>query len=75
VIDEPVLTGLIGGEPAVAIGILLDLLNGLPLCSAIKVAMRFLMNSICSAWILMSDAVPPMPPSGWCIMIRVFGVA
>ena len=30
---------------------------------------------ICSAWMAMSAAVPPMPPEGWCIMIRACGVA
>jgi hypothetical protein len=25
----------------------------------------------CSAWMRMSEAVPRIPPLGWCIMIRV----
>ena len=31
-----------------------------------------LVYSICSAWMAMSAAVPPMPPDGWCIMIRAW---
>jgi hypothetical protein len=46
-----------------------------PVCSAMSSAICFLMCSICSAWILMSEAVPPMPPEGWCIMTRACGVA
>jgi hypothetical protein len=32
-------------------------------------------NTICSAWIAMSAAVPPMPPEGWCMMMRACGSA
>jgi hypothetical protein len=34
-----------------------------------------LMCNDCSAWIRMSLAVPPRPPEGWCIMIRLCGSA
>src|SRR5262249_9705835 len=44
-----------------------------PVCSAMSSCMTFLMCSDCSAWILMSEAEPPMPPEGWCIMIRACG--
>ena len=33
------------------------------------------MCSDCSAWMRMSLAVPPRPPDGWCIMIRLCGSA
>src|SRR5258708_24455128 len=46
-----------------------------PVWKAIRSASVFLTNSICSAWIRMSVAVPPMPPDGWCIMIRPCGSA
>jgi hypothetical protein len=46
-----------------------------PVCSAVSSAMTFFMCRMSSAWILMSEAVPPMPPEGWCIRTRAFGVA
>jgi hypothetical protein len=46
-----------------------------PVCPAISSAICRLMCRICSAWILMSVAVPPMPPSGWCIITRACGSA
>ncbi len=38
-------------------------------------AIVLLMWSDCSAWMRMSEAVPPRPPDGWCIMIRLCGSA
>ena len=35
--------------------------------------MTALVCSRFSAWIAMSDAVPPIPAEGWCIMIRACG--
>ena len=46
-----------------------------PVCSAISEDMVRLMCSDCSAWIRMSEAVPPRPPDGWCIMMRLCGSA
>ncbi|MNI84319.1 hypothetical protein D3C73_1412110 [compost metagenome] len=46
-----------------------------PVCSAVSSAMTFFMCRMSSAWILMSEAVPPMPPEGWCIRMRALGVA
>ena len=45
------------------------------MCSAISRCITVLMCSDCSAWIRMSLAVPPRPPDGWCIMIRLCGSA
>ncbi len=46
-----------------------------PVCSAISSAISRFMCRIRSFWIMMSLAVPPMPPEGWCIMIRACGRA
>ncbi len=46
-----------------------------PVWSAMSCSRTCLMCSDCWAWILMSDAEPPMPPEGWCIMIRACGRA
>src|SRR6476659_6421744 len=46
-----------------------------PVCSAIRSSSTCLMCSDCWAWILMSEAEPPMPDEGWCIMIRACGSA
>jgi hypothetical protein len=75
VVDEAVVLGLVRREPAVPVGVLLDLLGGLPVWKEIRSAICFFTYSICSAWMAMSAAVPPMPPDGWCIMIRACGVA
>src|SRR5699024_9871985 len=47
----------------------------LPVCSAVSSAMTRFMCRIKSALILMSEAVPPIPPEGWCIITRACGVA
>src|SRR5699024_7591876 len=49
--------------------------SDLPVCWAVSSAICFFMCRISSAWILMSVAVPPMPPSGWCMRMRACGVA
>ncbi len=46
-----------------------------PVRSAISWARSFFARIDCSACILMSLAVPPIPPGGWCIMIRACGSA
>src|SRR5689334_12894005 len=48
---------------------------GCPVWNAVRSNSVRLMYSICSAWILMSDAVPPIPPDGWCIRICACGRA
>src|SRR5579859_1285985 len=48
---------------------------GCPVWWAVRSNRVRLMYSICSAWILMSEAVPPMPPDGWCIRIWACGRA
>ena len=42
---------------------------GWPVCSAISSAISRLCRRNCSAWIAMSDSVPPTPADGWCIRI------
>ncbi len=49
--------------------------RGWPVCRAVSSDSVFFTKRICSAWILMSVAVPPMPPDGWCIRIVEFGMA
>ena len=46
-----------------------------PVCWAVSSAIRFLVCSSCSAWILMSEAEPPRPAEGWWIRISAFGSA
>ncbi len=46
-----------------------------PVCWAMSSAISRLVSLYCSAWIAMSDAVPPMPADGWCIRIRACGSA
>src|SRR5690606_36294732 len=46
-----------------------------PVWKAISSPSCFFSSRLCSAWILMSEAEPPMPPEGWCIMIRACGRA
>jgi hypothetical protein len=42
-VDDAVLLGLLGGEPAVALGVGLDLLDVWPVCSAMRSAISRLM--------------------------------
>src|SRR6266550_1660608 len=47
----------------------------LPVCLAYSSLSLRRRNRISRAWISMSDAVPCVPPEGWCIMIRAWGSA
>jgi hypothetical protein len=75
VVDEAVVLGLLRREPAVPVGVLLDLLDRLAGVEGDALERVRLMYSICSAWILMSEAVPPIPPDGWCIRMLACGSA
>ena len=72
---KPYSLACVGGEPAVAVGVALDLLDGLPGVLGDQLGHLPLGQHDCSAWIAMSDAVPPMPADGWCIRIRACGSA
>src|SRR6266545_2135108 len=47
----------------------------LPVCLAYSSLSLRRRNRISRAWISMSDAVPWVPPEGWCIMMRAWGNA
>src|SRR5207245_2740406 len=49
--------------------------NGLPVCLAYSSLSLLRRYKISRAWISMSEAVPCVPPDGWCIMMRACGRA
>src|SRR3954451_10740206 len=73
VVDEAVLLGRLGGEPAVAVRVVLDLLERLAGVLGDQLEQQRLQVQRLLGLILMSEAVPPIPPDGWCIMIRACG--
>ena len=76
VVDQPVLPGLLGGEPAVAVGV-----GGRPSPPAARCAGRSAPRSrassrrTCSARMVMSARCRRVPPEGWCMRIRACGSA
>ena len=71
-VDDPVVAGLLGGEPAVPVAVARRSPRPVRPVSAARISSdcRFMYSQF-SAWMAMSIAVPPMPADGWCIMIRL----
>src|SRR3954462_11444880 len=75
IVDEAVLLGLLGGEPAVPVGVSLDLLKRLSGVLADQLEQHLLDWHGLLRLDLVVGGGAAMPPDGWCIMIRACGSA